>query len=132
MKIWLVILFLSMPLALAAQDEDLKFGDTNTTNMDPTYKTRKKSKKKRPVQWIKNDSDGLLLGNRCMTDIISEMQFEYVIQIKGTQGYRNEIGRLAHNFTAKIGIMFRNGPFWKFRLKKERKKCREQTGDFVG
>lgn len=115
-----------------AQEENLKFGDTNTTNVKPTYKTKKKTKNKRPVQWIKNDSEGLLLGNPCMNDVTADMGFEYLIQIKGQPGYRNELGRLAHNFAAKIGIMFRNGPFWKFRLKKERNRCREQTGDFVG
>jgi len=119
-------------MLLHAQDEDLKFGDTNTTNAKPTYKTNKKSKTQRPIQWIKNDSENLLLGNKCMEEVFDDMGFEYVIQLKGQPGYRNEFGRLVHNFAAKIGIMFRNGPFWKFRLKKERNRCREKRGDLVG
>ncbi len=128
----LILVLLFSAGNLLAQDEELKFGDTNTTNQNPTYKTKKKSKTKRPIQWIKNDTEGLLLGNKCMEEVFDDMGFEYLVQIKGQPGYRNEFGRLAHNFGAKVGIMFRNGPFWKFRLKKERKKCREKTGDFVG
>ncbi len=115
-----------------AQD-DLKFGNTATTNKSPTNKPKHKDlKSKRSIQWIKNDTDGLLLGNKCMEDVTSEMGFEYVVQVKGRSGYKSEFERLVHNLTAKIGIMFRNGPFWKFRLKKERKQCREKTGDYVG
>ncbi|MEJ2004533.1 MAG: hypothetical protein P8X57_06130 [Cyclobacteriaceae bacterium] len=128
-----LLLFLGFfSLQVSAQDDSLRFGDTNTTNTKPTYKTNKKSKRKRSIQWIKNDSEGLLLGNKCMEEVFDDMGFEYVIQLKGQPGYRNEFSRLAHNLGAKIGIMFRNGPFWKFRLKNEREKCREKTGDFVG
>ena len=132
MRLLLMLMILFFATSAMAQDDALKFGDTNTTNTKPTYKSGKKKKTRRPVQWIKNDSEGLLLGNKCMSEVTQDMGFEYLIQIKGQPGYRNEFGRLAHNFAAKIGIMFRNGPFWKFRLKKERNKCREQTGDFVG
>ena len=128
----IIFVILSLPSHVYAQDDELKFGDTNTTNTKPTYETNKKSKNKRLIQWIKNDSEGLLLGNKCMEEVMKEMGFEYVIQLKGQPGYRNEFGRLAHNLGAKIGIMFRNGPFWKFKLKKKRNQCREQTGDFVG
>lgn len=118
--------------ATFAQD-DLKFGDTSTTNKSPTYKPKHKElKKKRPIQWIKNSSQGLLIGNRCMEDVTEEMRFEYLVQVKGQKGFKGELARLSHNMTAKIGIMFRNGPFWKFKLKKKRKDCREKTGDFVG
>jgi hypothetical protein len=114
-----------------AQDDELNFGDTETTNTKPTYKAKKK-KNRRNIQWIKNDSEGLLLGNLCMQQVTDDMGFEYLIQVKGTPVYKDEFSRLIHNFGAKIGIMFRNGPFWKFKLKKERKNCRESTGDYVG
>ncbi len=128
-----LLVFLMFCCVSSYAQDDLKFGDTATTNKNPTYEPKNKErKKKRPIQWIKNDSDGLLTGNKCMQDVMDEMGFEYLIQIKGQPGYKSELGRLAHNLTAKIGIMFRNGPFWKFRLKKERNECREKTGDFVG
>jgi len=129
---YFLVLFLFLTAPTLAQD-DLKFGNTATTNKSPTYKpSHKELKSKRPIHWIKNDADGLLLGNKCMEDVTQEMGFEYVLQVKGRSGYKSEIERLAHNLTAKIGIMIRNGPFWKFRLKKKRKECREKTGDFVG
>ena len=132
MKIWLVLIFLCVATGAHAQDEELNFGDTETTNFKPTYKAKKGKKNKRPIQWIKNDTEGLLLGNLCMTEVTEAMGFEYLIQVKGNPDYKDEFGRLIHNFGAKIGIMFRNGPFWKFKLKKERKNCRESTGDYMG
>lgn len=116
-----------------AQD-DLKFGDTRTTNRkSPTYKSRNKDfRKTHLIQWIKNDTKGLLLGNKCMEEVTRSMRFEYVVQPKGQPGNRSEFGRLTHNFFAKLGITFRNGPFWKFKLKKKRKECRRKTGDYMG
>lgn len=133
MKYVVILFFLLMCLSGYAQDDDLKFGNTATTNKSPTNKPRHKElKSKRPIHWIKNDPGDLLLGNKCMEDLTTDMGFEYVVQVKGKHGYKSEIERLAHNLTAKIGIMFRNGPFWKFKLKKKRKECREKTGDYVG
>ena len=131
MKKWLVLFFMCLASVAMAQDDELNFGDTETTNTKPTYKAKNK-KSKRPIQWIKNDSEGLLLGNLCMQEVTNDMGFVYLIQVKDTPGYKDEFGRLVHNFGAKVGIMFRNGPFWKFRLKKERKNCRESTGDYMG
>lgn len=131
---YLVFVFLLVSISSFAQDEDdLKFGNTATTNKSPTNKPKHKElKKKRPIQWVKNNPEGLLLGNKCMQDVTTDMGFEYVIQHKGQSSYKSEVARLAHNLTAKIGILFRNGPFWKFKLKKRRKECREKTGDYVG
>ncbi|UII24514.1 hypothetical protein LVD15_14400 [Fulvivirga maritima] len=113
--------------------EKLNFGDTGTTNTDPTYSPRDKDyKKKRLVSIVKTDTKGLLLGNKCMKDVTTAMGFEYIAQPKGQPGHLNEFARFWHNFGAKITIFFKNGPLWKFKLKKKRKECRQQTGDFTG
>ncbi|MBL6448028.1 hypothetical protein JMN32_17050 [Fulvivirga sp. 29W222] len=127
-----IIVFLLSAGTCYGQD-DLKFGDTGTTNKASKYKPNAKMhKKRRMIQWVKSDAAGLLQGNRCMDEITNDMGFVYVVQPKGQVGNRSEFGRLAHNFFAKIGITFRNGPFWKFKLKKKRRECRRSTGDFVG
>ena len=134
MKACLCCFFLIVLIHVSQAQDDLKFGDTGTTNKkSPTYKSKNKDfRKGHLIQWIKNDTKGLLLGNRCMEDVTRSMRFEYVVQPKGQPGNRSEFGRLIHNFFAKIGITFRNGPFWKFKLKKKRKECRRKTGDYVG
>lgn len=127
-------LFLMFIASISYAQDDLRFGDTGTTNRkSPTYKSNNKNfKKKRLIQWIKNEPNGLLLGNKCMEDVTRKMGFEYVVQPKGQQGNRTELGRLMHNLFAKFGVTLRNGPFWKFKLKKKRKECRQSTGDYVG
>lgn len=119
-----------------AQD-GLQFGDTGTTTKSPKYKSRKKDfKEKKPIEWVKNSPNGLLLGNPCMEEVTTEMGFIYVIQTKNQTKFggqkMNGFDRFWHNLGAKLRIMFKNGPFWKFKLKKKRKECRELTGDYVG
>lgn len=132
MKYFLVIvLFLAIP-PLHAQ-EKLDFGDTEKTDTHPTYKPNdRKIKQKKPIQWVKNSSKGLLIGNKCMEEVQQEMGFIYVIQHKGRNDTMNEVHRFGHNFAAKLKLFFKNGPFWKFKLKKKRKECRRLSGDFVG
>ena len=127
----LLMLILTMGGALA-QDK-LDFGNTSTTSLEPTYKSKKKDyKNEHLVSIIKKDTKGLLLGNRCLQDVTRDMGFEYVVQPKREKLSMNGFERLIHNFGAKLKITFKNGPFWKFRLKKKRKECKQQTGDFVG
>ncbi len=115
-----------------AQDK-LEFGDTPTTTKSPKYKSDHKDfKKKRPIQWVKKSSKGLLIGNPCMEEFTQSLGFVYLIQPKGTAPNKNGLQRNLHNFGAKMRITLRNGPFWKFRLKKKRRECGTETGDFVG
>ena len=115
-----------------AQDK-LVFGDTPTTAKSPKYKSNPKEyKEKRPIQWVKSSSKGLLIGNPCMEEVTNKMGFVYLIQPKGQEPNQNGLQRNIHNFFAKIKITFRNGPFWKFKLKKKRRECGTETGDFVG
>ncbi|WP_222933105.1 hypothetical protein, partial [Fulvivirga aurantia] len=112
-------------------------GDTGTTTNSPKYKPKHKNyKNKKPIEWVKNSPKGLLIGNPCMEDVYKDMGFRYVIQTKQKTkyggNYMNEFDRFWHNMVAKLRLTFKNGPFWKFKLKKKRKECRALTGDFVG
>ena len=130
MRVLVLLLFLSTS---AIAQQELKFGDTPTTNKNPKYKQRHKDyKRKHPIHWVKKDARGLLIGNPCMEKVFRDMGFVYLVQPKGQRGNKTNFGRFTHNFFAKFGILFRNGPFWKFKLKKKRKDCRAQTGDYNG
>ena len=128
----LVLILLVASTPLFAQ-EKLEFGDTPTTNSDPKYKPdHRDHKEKRLIHWMKTSPKGLLTGNKCMEEVTNEMGFVYLIQLKGQAGYKSEFNRLIHNFGAKMGILVRNGPFWKLKLKKKTNECRRETGDYVG
>ena len=120
-----------------SQDK-LEFGDTGTTTKNPKYKSNKKDyKTKKPIEWVKNSPKGLLIGNPCMEAVTEKMGFIYVIQSKIPQSKYGGIRltgfeRFWHNMFAKLRITFKNGPFWKLKLKKKRKECRAVTGDYVG
>jgi hypothetical protein len=130
--ILLLISFFLVSGALHAQ-ETLKFGDTNTTNKAPTYKSNKKDFKQKPSVFIfKNSSKGLLLGNRCMEEFTQELGVEYLVQIKGQPGYKSGLGRQLHNLSAKTRLTLTKGPFWKAKVNKKRRDCRRQTADFMG
>lgn len=128
LRVLLLLIFLST--SVTAQKK-LDFGDTPTTNKDPKYKSNKKDfKNKRVIHWVKKETKGLMIGNPCMDRVFADMGFVYLIEPKGHGLNKNIFTRLGHNFAAKTRIFFRNGPFWKFKLKKKRKQCRRQTGDY--
>jgi len=134
----LLLLFFCLVTMVCWSQEKLEFGDTGTTTKSPKYKPKHSNyKNKRPIEWVKNSPKGLLIGNPCMDDVIRDMGFVYVVQtkIKTSRyggGRMNSFDRFWHNLVAKLRITFRNGPFWKFKLKKKRKECRKLTGDYVG
>lgn len=80
----------------------------------------------------KKTPKGLLLGNKCFEDKTKKMGFIYESVKKGETAYSTEFGRLRHNFGVKIKLFFTRGPFWKFKVNKARKRCRQLTGDFYG
>lgn len=136
MKLKVTLIFcLFISFAITAQNK-LEFGDTPTTNLNPKYKSNnKKFKEKKPIRWVKNSPNGLLLGNKCMEKVKQEMGFEYELQSNSYQGplnKMNEFYRFWHNLAAKTRIMLKNGPFWKSKLKRKQKECRQLTGDYMG
>lgn len=128
----MVFILFAVVTAGMAQDK-LEFGDTPTTANMPKYESRPSDyKNKHKIQWVKNNTKGLLQGNPCMDEVTHEMGFVYLIQPKGQPYNKSEWQRNIHNLAAKIRITLRNGPFWKFKLQSWRKKCRAETGDFAG
>lgn len=81
------------------------------------------------VQVYRRSADGLLLGNACAEDVRKKYHMQYAIvpynhPVSGSQYF-------FHNFFANIKLFFKNGLFWKSRMRKKIKKCQERTADFV-
>jgi hypothetical protein len=81
---------------------------------------------------IKNNTKGIYYGNPCALQVTRKMGFEYDVQVKWTQGSISEPSRNWKNLKVKLGLILRNSPFWKFRLKKKLRDCGLKTGDRVG
>jgi hypothetical protein len=81
---------------------------------------------------IKNHPAGTLYGNPCFLDVSHSYGFEYLIVPEGVAPNKNGMSRAIHNLGVNIKLLFRNGPFWKSRLKKKYEKCKYSYGDFVG
>ncbi len=82
----------------------------------------------------KRPSKNKLYSNDCVHDFTTQMGFEYVIltgdcekALSNLNGFELEL----HNFIAGIGIAFRHGPFWRLRVKRHYKLCKERMGDVI-
>ena len=94
-------------------------------------------KKERPdrnhyMTIIKNDTKGILYGNKCFEDFTRSIGFVYSVQIKGNVGGLSGAGRFFHNTGVKTALFFTAWPWWKLRVNKKKKDCRKLSGDFVG
>lgn len=127
----LIITSLSIVSTSVAQNGD----PVKTNKTDPDVKLKKnkeRPKRKRYVQIIKNNTKGILYGNKCFEDFTKSRGYEYVVQPKGNARNRSNLGRFLHNFGVKFVILIKNGPFWKIKEKKKKKECKLKTGDYVG
>lgn len=135
----LTYFFLQILLTILLSNSVLK-AQTELTHVERTAKTsfrarpadNKEFKKKKVRYIVKNDARKLLLGNKCADEETLKMGFMYVAIPKGHPGNKDQVKRNFNNLGTKTVVFFKNGPFWKLRLKKKIKKCRELTGDFVG
>ena len=120
-------------LAWSAFSQTEEYRETNMTSYDVKVDKKKEApEQKKLIKIIKNDTKEILYGNRCFEEVTADMGFEYVVQPKGQPGNKNEFGRNVHNFGAKFRLFFKAGPFWKSKVKKKVRECRELSGDFVG
>lgn len=106
-----------------------------TKAIDPDVEVRKNKivpKSKKMLSLIKNNTKGILYGNRCFEEFTHECGYEYVVQLKGQSRNRNEISRWLHNFGVKFVVTIKNGPFWRIKEQKKKKECRTKSGDYVG
>lgn len=133
MKYTVLILTLTVFSCDIYSQEVLNFGDTEKTNENPTYESDPTNySSKRIRHWIVNKPEGTLRGNKCFEDVCAEMGFEFVIQSKDQEGSYNNFQRFLHNLGVKTTLLFQNGPFWRFKLRKMKKECIRQSHDFMG
>jgi hypothetical protein len=126
----LFFFFLSFPALVNAQA--LSMERTTNTSKKAKAAPNKEFKKQKIQHIIKSDTRKFLFGNKCAEDETLKMGFVYVAMPKGRPGNKNEFNRNLQNLGAKTSILLKNGPFWKVKLNKRIKRCRQQTGDFVG
>lgn len=125
----LILCFFCLPILAQTQESEIpKKGSSAIV----TQKKRHQVKRQKIRYLIKGNTKNTLYGNPCVNQVTREMGFEYLITLKGQQGYESEAQRWAHNFGVKIGLVFKNGPFWKGKLNKRTADCRDRSGDYVG
>lgn len=103
---------------------------SNTSHIeskDPAYNPQKKIR-----HILKSNTHKILLGNKCMEDFTHRMGFQYIVNPKGGIGSMNGLQQFFHNMGVKFIILLKNGPFWKAKVNKRYKECRQKSGDFVG
>jgi len=76
--------------------------------------------------------EGTLYGNPCAIEETHRMGFEYVIEPISGQTSKSRTGKFINNFWVKTKLVLFRSPFWKAILNKRFKRCRNQSGDFVG
>ncbi len=130
-RLFFIFLFLTVSTHLVVAQETRP----KTNSIDPNSSFNKK--KERPdrnhyMTIIKNDTKGILYGNKCFEDFTRSIGFTYSVQIKGNSGSLNGAGRFFHNAGVKTALFFTAWPWWKLRVNKKKKDCRKLSGDFVG
>ena len=85
--------------------------------------------RKKYISVYKRDSYKLLLGNPCAEEKMRECGLKYVVVPRNHPMSASRY--FFHNFWANTKLFFKNGPFWKSRLRKKVEKCRQQTHDYV-
>lgn len=75
-----------------------------------------------------------MYSNDCVHDYTAQRGFEYVIltgdcerALSNLSGFELEL----HNFTTGLGLFFTKGPFWKHKVKRQYKLCKERMGDVI-
>lgn len=128
-------IFLSLSIHPAGMCQDTGKSGFTTQATDPNAKpdARKMGPKEKKILYIiKSNPQGTLYGNPCFKDATHKFGFEYLIAPEGLPPNRNDFSRGMHNLGVNIILFFRNGPFWKVRLKKKLEHCKYDYGDFVG
>jgi hypothetical protein len=81
------------------------------------------------LQIYVRSSEQVLYGNKCAEDEAKRMGIEFVLLSKDIGYGMSESNRRWSNFKTGCRVFFKNGFFWKKRLKKRIRLCREATGD---
>ena len=95
-------------------------------------KASNRPKRKKIALMYVSSADGILYGNACATQETHRMGFEYIVEPQNGLESKTTMGKFLNNTWLKTKLCLRRSPFWKLALKSRTKKCRKQTGDFVG
>jgi len=135
------ILFFSFGLlsvfSIPALPQDIPPQEGPTSGTDIFHKAPPKpakeySSSENLLQIVKRDTKKILYGNKCFEEYTYKLGFEYVVEPSGRPDSRSEFNRFFHNFGVKFILIFKAGPFWKSKVNKRIRNCREQMGDFAG
>jgi len=133
-RLLIMFVFFTYSSLIFAQDwvpEELR--NTSTTNVNKKKKSKPPKKSDKDMIFIiKNNPKKILYGNPCMHTETKNMDFEYVLQKPGLPGTLGTTRRIMHNTSAYTKLIFTRTPFWKIKLNKRVKDCREKSGDWVG
>ncbi|GAB4245810.1 MAG: hypothetical protein Tsb0034_24520 [Ekhidna sp.] len=77
-------------------------------------------------------ADKILYGNPCATEETHKMGFEYIVEPRNGMESKTVKGKFLNNLWVKTKLVVTRSPFWKLILNNRIKKCRRQSGDFVG
>lgn len=109
------------------------FIPTSSISSDKKFKKNSNRPKRQNIDLIYVSSPAkILYGNACATSETHKMGFEYVLESRNGQVSKTKTGKFLHNFWVKTKLVVTRSPFWKTILVSRIKKCKEQTGDFVG
>ncbi len=126
-----IFLFFALSTELAVAQETRP--KTNSIDVNSNFnKKKERPDKNHYMTIIKNNTKGILYGNKCFEDFTRSIGFVYSVQIKGNSGSLNSAARFLHNAGVKTALVFTAWPWWKLRVNKKNKDCRKLSGDFVG
>ena len=128
MRILIIIVFTLVFGQLKAQEteDDLVFGTTEKTSDEPTYDSKGKEIPLEKIRFIyKKNGKRFLSDNKCFEDYTLSIGFQYQIATEGKPVMRNGFLRSMHNLGVKTTMMFKNGPFWGFKVRRQKRRCRE-------
>lgn len=132
-KYILAILILSLFAPLVAMSQNQDYSGLNSTFQRSHVSKASTHKKIKAI--YKRPSKNHLYSNDCVHDYtVSEMAFEYVIltgDCEKSIGNRSGFELELQNFGTELGLFFRRGPFWKLKVKKRYKFCKERMGDTI-
>lgn len=125
-----LLLFLAGRGSLMAQKDD-------ASSLNNTFKRKNvshASTHKHLAPIYKHSGQNRMYTNDCVHDLTAQMGFEYVIltgdcekALGGKSGMEIDL----HNFMVGTKLFFTRGPFWKHKVKKRYKFCKERMGDVV-
>lgn len=121
---------------LLAQKKDKPVSDylptENRDNRKDANKASNRPKRKKISLMYVESANGILYGNACATQETHRMGFEYIVEPANGLESKTRTGKILNNLWVKTKLVLRRSPFWKATLNNRIKKCRRQTGDFVG